>query len=75
MWFGFGGDGAEPFLGDNEGDEDVRVAGHQKFAEVQHGVDVASRWVWHNHQVAGGGCHREWRRNLNIHRDMELTQI
>lgn len=55
-----GGDEGEPFLGDDEGYEDVGVFGDEELGEVHHGVDVAAAWVWYGHHVGGGGGWWRW---------------
>lgn len=50
--FRVGPDEAEPFFGDDERDEEGRVSEEEEFAEVHHGVDVASSGPRHGHHVA-----------------------
>jgi len=57
-----GGEKAEPFFGDDKGDEEVRLGRKDEGAKVEHWVYVASPWIRHRHQVAmvvaadGGGA-------------------
>lgn len=46
-----GGEEAEPFFGDDEGDEEVGLRREEEGAEVEYRVYVASPWVRHRHQV------------------------
>ena len=56
-------DEAEPFFGDDECDDEGRVS-EEAFAEVHHGVDVASSGPRHGHHVADS----EWLWYDRIHR-------
>lgn len=64
--FGVGVDEAEPFFGDDEGYQDLRVFGEEQLAEVHHGIHVTSSWVRHRYHVAGHGW---WLFNQMRHRD------
>ena len=47
-----GPDEAEPFFGDDERDDEGWVSEEEAFAEVHHGVDVASSGPRHGYHVA-----------------------